>query len=90
MTALMDRVRDALRPGDERDVWIGPAPSDAELEERLGGDPEARGLLLEWSMQHLVERWGVQSVLFRDPTFTLDLDRAADVCRWRRSAPRST
>jgi radical SAM superfamily enzyme YgiQ (UPF0313 family) len=32
-------------------------------------------------LQHLVERWGVRSVLFRDPTFTLDLDRAKDVCR---------
>lgn len=32
-------------------------------------------------LQHLVERFGVQSVLFRDPTFTLDLDRAKDVCR---------
>ncbi|MBL8911296.1 MAG: radical SAM protein [Archangium sp.] len=32
-------------------------------------------------LQHLIERYGVQSVLFRDPTFTLDLDRAADICR---------
>jgi radical SAM superfamily enzyme YgiQ (UPF0313 family) len=32
-------------------------------------------------LQHLVEQYGVQSVLFRDPTFTLDLDRAKDICR---------
>ncbi|MFT3713009.1 MAG: radical SAM protein [Archangium sp.] len=32
-------------------------------------------------VQHLVQRYQVQSVLFRDPTFTLDLDRAKDICR---------
>src|SRR4051794_27229799 len=50
MNAVITRLRDALRPPDERDVWIGGPPSREQLEERLGADEEARGLLFEWSM----------------------------------------
>ncbi|MGN6392330.1 MAG: phytoene desaturase family protein [Gemmatimonadales bacterium] len=57
MKAVKDRLRDRLRPDDARDVWIGPSPTRAELEARLGGDAEARGLLFEWSMVELVERY---------------------------------
>ena len=57
MSALMGRVRDALRPESERDLWIGPAPGDAEIEARLGGDADALGLVFEWSMRQLVERF---------------------------------
>lgn len=57
MNAVMSRLRDALRPPDERDVWIGRAPTRAQLEERLGDDEEARGLLFEWSMAEYVERY---------------------------------
>jgi len=57
MKAVKDRLRDCLRPDDERDVWIGPSPSREELEARLAGDPEARALLFEWSMIDLVERY---------------------------------
>ena len=57
MKAVKDRLRDCLRPDDERDVWIGPSPSREELERRLAGDAEARALLFEWSMIDLVERF---------------------------------
>jgi phytoene dehydrogenase-like protein len=51
------RLRDALRPEGEGDVWIGRAPSRAELERRLGADRDARALLFEWSMVEYVERF---------------------------------
>ena len=57
MNDVIRRLRDALRPPDERDVWIGRAPAREQLEERLGEDEEARGLLFEWSMVELVERY---------------------------------
>jgi phytoene dehydrogenase-like protein len=57
MSALIDRVRDALRPPDERDVWLGPAPSRDRIEELVGHDPDAIGLLFEWSQAELLERY---------------------------------
>jgi phytoene dehydrogenase-like protein len=57
MKAVKDRLRERLRPDDERDVWIGPSPSRAQLEDRIGDDAEARGLLFQWSMVELVERY---------------------------------
>jgi len=40
-----------------RDAWVGPAPTREEIEERLGNDEEARGLLFDWSMAEFVERY---------------------------------
>jgi phytoene dehydrogenase-like protein len=57
LQALKRRTRDALRPADERDVWVGDAPSREQIGRRLGGDPEGLGLLFEWSMVELVERY---------------------------------
>jgi phytoene dehydrogenase-like protein len=57
MTDVIRRVRDAIRPADERDMWIGEAPSRDQIEDRLGNDEEARQLLFEWSMAELVERY---------------------------------
>ncbi len=57
MSALKARVRDALRPPGPADLWIGPAPSREAIESRLGHDPEAIGLLFEWSMVEFVERY---------------------------------
>ncbi len=51
------RLRDALRPADGGDLWIGPAPSREEIDRRLGGDDEARRLLFEWSMVEFVEHY---------------------------------
>ena len=57
MQGLKRRVRDALRPAGPADVWIGPAPSREQIEARLCGDQDAIGLLFEWSMVELVERY---------------------------------
>jgi phytoene dehydrogenase-like protein len=57
MSQLKRRVRDALRPAGDRDLWIGPAPSREQIEARLRGHPEARALVFEWSMVELVERY---------------------------------
>ena len=35
------RVRNALRPADDRDLWLGDAPVREEIEDRLGNDREA-------------------------------------------------
>lgn len=57
MSDVIRRLRDALRPADEHDVWIGEPPTREALEDRLGGDKEARALLFEWSMAEFVERY---------------------------------
>jgi phytoene dehydrogenase-like protein len=54
---LKGRLRDALRPLGDRDLWIGRAPSRDELEKRLHGDREAHKLLFEWSMVDFVEHY---------------------------------
>jgi phytoene dehydrogenase-like protein len=51
------RLRDALRPEGDGDLWIGRAPSRDELERRLGGDAEARKMLFEWSMVECLEHY---------------------------------
>src|SRR5207249_3385539 len=55
MQAVITRLRDALRPAGEGDLWLGPPPTRAQLEERLGSDSEALGLLFTWSMVEYVE-----------------------------------
>ena len=57
MSDVIRRLRNVLRPPDERDSWIGEAPSASEMEERLAGDSEARALLFDWSMAEFVERY---------------------------------
>ncbi len=57
MQAVKRRLRDALRPDGEGDAWIGRSPGRQEIERRLRGDAEALGLLFEWSMVELVERY---------------------------------
>jgi phytoene dehydrogenase-like protein len=57
MGDVIARLRDALRPAGDADLWLGPPPTRAQLEERLGDDAEARGLLFEWSMVEYVERY---------------------------------
>jgi len=57
MTEVRRRLRDALRPPGARDLWIGRAPTREMLDERLGGDEEARHLLFDWSMCEFVERF---------------------------------
>ena len=57
MNDVLRRLRDALRPADAGDLWLNESPSLEDYEERLGDDAEARGLLFEWSMAELVERY---------------------------------
>lgn len=54
---LLHRVCDALRPPDKRDVWIGKAPTREEIEARLNHNKDAIGLVFEWSMAELLERF---------------------------------
>ncbi|WP_165244983.1 phytoene desaturase family protein [Paludisphaera soli] len=51
------RLRDALRPEGDGDLWIGKAPTIEQIDERLGGDHEARRLLFDWSMVECVEHY---------------------------------
>jgi phytoene dehydrogenase-like protein len=57
MNDLIRRTRDALRPPNERDVWIGEPPTREQIEDRLGRDPEALNLLFRWSMAEFVEHY---------------------------------
>lgn len=52
---LFGRIRRALRDG-RRDVWVGAAPTRAEIEELLGGDREAIEVMFEESIASVVER----------------------------------
>jgi phytoene dehydrogenase-like protein len=51
------RARNAIRPANDRDMWIGPAPSQEALEKRIGDDEEVRNLIFHWSMAEFVERY---------------------------------
>jgi phytoene dehydrogenase-like protein len=57
MVDVRRRLRDALRPAGAGDLWVGPAPSDEQIHERLSGDDEARRLLFDWSMGEFVEHY---------------------------------
>ncbi len=57
MSDVIRRLRDALRPPDGRDLWIGEAPTQERIEARIGSDEEARALLFQWSMAEFVERY---------------------------------
>lgn len=54
---VLRRLRDALRPAGDGDLWIGEPPTREKIEARLGGDQEARHLLFEWSMAEFVEHY---------------------------------
>ena len=57
MTDVIRRLRNALRPAGERDLWIGDPPTEAEIDQRLGSDAEARHVLCDWSMAEFVEHY---------------------------------
>jgi phytoene dehydrogenase-like protein len=57
MNDLVDRTVEALRPDDDRDVWLHPAPTREQIAERLGNDADALALLFDWSMAEFVERY---------------------------------
>jgi phytoene dehydrogenase-like protein len=55
MSDVLRRLRDALRPAGEGDLWIGEPPTRDAIEERIGKDEQARRLLFDWSMAEFVE-----------------------------------
>ncbi|HEY0760018.1 MAG TPA: NAD(P)/FAD-dependent oxidoreductase [Acidisarcina sp.] len=57
MTDVIRRLRDALRPSGDGDIWIGESPSREQLEDRIGNDSEARHVLFNWSMAEYVEHY---------------------------------
>lgn len=57
MNDVVRRLRDAIRPPNAHDLWIGEPPTREQIEDRLAGDEEARALLFEWSMAEFVERY---------------------------------
>ncbi|GAB4424185.1 MAG: NAD(P)/FAD-dependent oxidoreductase [Anaerolineae bacterium] len=57
MHDVLTRASDALRPLDERDMWIGRAPTREQVEDRLKGDQEAINFIFEWSMMEYLERY---------------------------------
>ncbi len=57
MNDVIRRLRDALRPAGNRDLWLNEAPTREEIESRLGSDDEVRALLFDWSMAEFVERY---------------------------------
>jgi phytoene dehydrogenase-like protein len=57
MVDVKRRLREALRPEGPRDIWVGPSPTQEDIDARLGRDEEARKLLFEWSMVDYVEHF---------------------------------
>jgi phytoene dehydrogenase-like protein len=57
MHDLMKKVCYALRPLDDGDTWLHRAPSREEIERRLGHDADAIGLLYDWSIAELLDRY---------------------------------
>ena len=55
MNDVLRRLRDALRPAGEGDLWIGEPPTREQIEERIGKDEEAKHVLFDWSMAEFVE-----------------------------------
>ncbi len=55
--ALFSRLRDALRPDDDRDLWLAVSPTRADIEARLGNDIEMLRLLFEESQVDNLRRF---------------------------------
>jgi phytoene dehydrogenase-like protein len=55
MSDVLSRLREALRPAGDGDLWIGEPPTQEQMEERLGKDEQARHVLFDWSMAEFVE-----------------------------------
>jgi len=55
LNEVLRRLRDALRPAGDGDLWIGDPPTRDQIEDRLGNDDEAKHVLFDWSMAQFVE-----------------------------------
>jgi phytoene dehydrogenase-like protein len=54
---VLRRLRDAIRPADDHDVWLGEPPAREQIEARLDNDSEAKHVLFDWSMAEFVEHY---------------------------------
>src|SRR5258706_10113097 len=63
MSDVLRRLRDALRPAGDGDLWIGEPPTREQIEGRLGNDEQAKHLLFDWSMAEFVEHYLVDERL---------------------------
>jgi phytoene dehydrogenase-like protein len=52
-----DRIRTLLRHGAAGDMWVGPSPTRAEIEERLEGDPELISIVFEEAIADTLARY---------------------------------
>src|SRR5271170_7950590 len=57
MSDVIRRLRDALRPDSDKDLWIGEPPTREQIEQRLANDDEAKRVLFDWSMAEFVEHY---------------------------------
>jgi len=55
MNDVLRRLRDALRPAGDGDLWIGEPPTREQIDERLGRDEQSKRVLFDWSMAEFVE-----------------------------------
>jgi phytoene dehydrogenase-like protein len=55
MSDVLRRLRDALRPAGDGDLWIGEPATREQIEARLGNDEQAKHVLFDWSMVEFVE-----------------------------------
>lgn len=54
---LFDRIREALRPDGDRDLWLDQAPTREEIESRLDRDPELLATMFEDSQVDHLRRY---------------------------------
>jgi phytoene dehydrogenase-like protein len=57
MNDVLCRLRNKMRPANEHDIWLDAAPTQEDIDQRLGSDEAARHLLLDWSMAEFVSRY---------------------------------
>ncbi len=57
MSNVISRARNAIRPANDQDMWIGPAPAPEAMDQRIGNDSEVHNLLFHWSMAEFVEHY---------------------------------
>ena len=57
MSDVLRRLRDALRPAGDGDLWIGEPPTREQIAAHLGNDHEAKHVLFDWSMAEFVEHY---------------------------------
>ncbi len=57
MNAIMDRCNAVIRADADDGLWVGEPPSEDWLRDQFRDDEEAYGLLFEWSMAEMLERY---------------------------------